>query len=173
MLFRNFYKALDRMFYDDTLPNGGLPTTVPNSTSREDYLKYLALLLPMVHWPSKHPMHPQSIKKVRAILSSEKKSSNDCLDGCATDTENLEILQRFNASALETQERWKEASGSEQREFLEAWQTAKENVESAFVPFANDLPPLIFLRKVNESHSLRLADEEIEDSEEEDDRFSS
>ena len=56
---------------------------------------------------------------------------------------------------------------------MEAWQTAKENVESVVMPFANDLPALIFLRKVNESHSLRLADEEIEDSEEEDDHFSS
>jgi hypothetical protein len=168
MLFRNHYTAIDQMFYDNSLPDGGLPA-IPTSTSREDYLKYVALLLPMVHW-SKNPMHPQSINKVRVILSSEKTASKfDCLDVGATDTEKLEILQRFNASVLETQDWWREANGSEKKEFLEAWETEKEIVRSAFLPFSNQHSPLVFIRNVRECHSLRLADEEIEGSEEDND----
>jgi hypothetical protein len=111
-------------------------------------------------------VNSKSIDMVRAILSAEEKESR--LDGLDLWVPDEEKSWKPYNDLME--DWWREANTCERMEFSEDWETEKEKVRRVFLRFLSEnQSPLIFVRTIAESHSLRLADADLEAAEDEDD----
>ena len=134
-VFSSTYDDLSALFRDTSSPTDGLPL-IPTTSSRYDFLEFLAHFLPMPMW-NVDPMHDQSIDVVRTILSWDEHSSYRNLAPWFSEAEKWTILQNFNKAVKEAKDYWEVASISQKQAFCWKWRAARENMQRSFFPIQN------------------------------------
>ena len=101
-VFARTCEDLDGLYNCASTPVDSTFPQLPSSGTKEDYLKYLALLLPAGLWskvPPNNPVHTLSINIVQGILHSDKAfSRHNHLDSWINTEKKLEASQNFNAA---------------------------------------------------------------------------
>ena len=163
--FNRMNTDLNALFWDSNREDGGLPQ-MPIGSSRDDFLLYLSLILPMSMWQPDQPLLRKNINTIRNLLSSDKQySSNNHLGHYLLPQQKEEILKHFNDSLTNVEEFLADACELERNEFIQKSVKTHQQVQEAFHPIAAMHSPFIFMRIVSNAHETSLSGSDSESEE--------